>query len=70
MGRSVSYPAGAVVAFRELDDGDDDIDWAYERLADEVLDTAKSSFPSLNPLAVGGAARIASSCAMPTPIAA
>ena len=33
MGRSVSYPAGSVVAFRLLDDGEDaDVDWAYEYL--------------------------------------
>jgi len=47
MGRSVSYPTGSVVAFRLLDDGeDDDIDWAYECLVDEVIDTAKATFPS------------------------
>ena len=40
MGRSVSYPTGSVVAFRLLDDGeDDDVDWAYECLVDEVIDT-------------------------------
>ena len=47
MGRSVSYPTGAVVTFRLLDDGEDeDFDWAYECLVDEVIDTAKAAFPS------------------------
>ena len=47
MGRSVSYPAGSVVAFRLLDDGEDaDVDWAYECLVDEIIDTAKAAFPS------------------------
>ena len=47
MGRSVSYPAGSVVAFRLLDDGEDeDVDWAYECLVDEVIDTTKAAFPS------------------------
>jgi hypothetical protein len=47
MGRSVSYPAGSVVAFRLLDDGEDaDVDWAYECLVDEIIDTAKATFPS------------------------
>ena len=33
MGRSVSYPTGSVVAFRLLDEGeDDDVDWVYECL--------------------------------------
>ena len=41
MGRSVRYPAGSVVAFRLLDDGEDaDVDWAYECLVDEIIDTA------------------------------
>ena len=47
MGRSVSYPTGAVVAFRLLDDSeDDDLDWAYECLVDDIIDTAKAAFPS------------------------
>ena len=47
MGRSVSYPTGSVVAFRLLDDGEDeDIDWVYECLVDEVIDAAKAAFPS------------------------
>jgi hypothetical protein len=50
MGRSVSYPAGAVVAFRLLDEGEDgDLDWAYECLVDEVIETATTAFPSLEP---------------------
>ena len=47
MGRSVSYPTGSVVAFRSLDlDEGDDFDWGYECLVDEVIETAKSTFPS------------------------
>ena len=47
MGRSVSYPTGSVVAFRLFDDGeDDDADWVYECLVDEIVDTAKAAFPS------------------------
>ena len=34
MGRSISYPAGAQVAFRVRDsDQPDDPDWEYERFA-------------------------------------
>ncbi len=48
MGRSVSYPSGAIVAFRLLDESaDDDTDWAYECLLDDVIDTAARAFPSL-----------------------
>ena len=51
MGRSVSYPTGSVVAFRLLDDGEDeDIDWVYECLVDEIIDIAKAAFPSLRAL--------------------
>jgi len=48
MGRSVSYPTGAVVAFRMLDDSEeeDNPDWAYECLVDEIIDTTKANFPS------------------------
>ena len=51
MGRSVSYPNGAVVAFRVLDDTDDDPEWAYECLVDEIIDAARLAFPSLEPFA-------------------
>ena len=35
MGRSVSYPTGSVVAFRLLDDGEeDDIDWVAANWAE------------------------------------
>ena len=45
MGRSVSYPTGSAVAFRLLDDGEeDDTDWAYECLVDEIIDTTKAAF--------------------------
>jgi len=47
MGRSVSYPTGSVAAFRLLDDGEeDDVDWAYECLVDEIIDTTRAAFPS------------------------
>ena len=47
MGRSVSYPTGSVAAFRLLDDGEeDDADWVYECLVDEIIDTTRSAFPS------------------------
>jgi len=49
MGRSVSYPSGAVVAFRLLDDGDDSGAWAYECLIDDIVETASVSFPSFEP---------------------
>lgn len=52
MGRSVSYPAGAVVAFTvlEFEDGDDDpdsFDFVYECLRDDLVDRAQRAFPSL-----------------------
>lgn len=49
MGRSVNYPSGAVVAFRVLDDPDDDPEWVYECLVDEIVDAARTAFPSLEP---------------------
>jgi hypothetical protein len=50
MGRSVSYPTGSTVAFRLLDDeDDDDPDWAYECLVDDITAAAKAAFPSLEP---------------------
>jgi hypothetical protein len=48
MGRSVSYPPGAVVAFRALEtDHEEDWQWAYECLVEEVIETARRAFPSL-----------------------
>lgn len=49
MGRSVSYPNGAVDAFRTLDVSEDEMDLAYECLVDEIVDTARIAFPSLEP---------------------
>ena len=50
MGRSVSYPAGAVVAFTvlEIDDDDEDpdaFDFAYEWLREDLCEGAASAFP-------------------------
>lgn len=48
MGRSVSYPSGAIVAFRTLEiDDEDDWEWEYECLVEEVTETARITFPSL-----------------------
>lgn len=50
MGRSVSYPRGAIVAFRIIDlDSDGDYDWEYEFLIDDIRNRAQSAFPSLEP---------------------
>ena len=50
MGRSVSYPPGAIVAFRTLENGhEDDWEWEYECLNEEVIETARCTFPSLEP---------------------
>jgi hypothetical protein len=50
MGRSVSYPSGAIVAFTvlEVEDGDD---WEleYEWLRDDLVQRAAEAFPSLAP---------------------
>ena len=51
MGRSVSYPRGAQVAFRLLDDDEpDDAEWAYECLCDEIRLSASAAFPSFDPV--------------------
>lgn len=48
MGRSVSYPSGAIVAFRLIGaDEDDDLDWEYECLVDWIRAEAVRAFPSL-----------------------
>lgn len=49
MGRSVSYPTGAIVAFRLVDEAEEDWDWAYECLVEDIVETVRSSFPSLEP---------------------
>ena len=52
MGRSVSYPRGAQVAFRILDNGEpdeddqDDAEWAYECLCEHIRASASAAFPS------------------------
>lgn len=47
MGRSVSYPSGAIAAFRLIDEPEDERDRGYECLVDDVVDTARFLFPSL-----------------------
>lgn len=50
MGRSVSYPAGAVVAFQVLDiDDDGDWDFELEWLREDLVERARAAFPSLEP---------------------
>lgn len=50
MGRSVSYPSGAIVAFRTLEiEDEDNWEWKYECLVEEIVETARSNFPSLEP---------------------
>lgn len=50
MGRSVSYPSGAIVAFRSFGmEQEDDWEWEYECLVDEVIETARRMFPSFEP---------------------
>ena len=50
MGRSVSYPSGAIVAFTVLEVADqDDWEFEYEWLRGDLVDRAGSAFPSLAP---------------------
>ena len=50
MGRSVSYPNGAIVAFTVLDVGsDDDCEFEYEWLREDLRKRAGRAFPSLIP---------------------
>jgi hypothetical protein len=50
MGRSVSYPSGAIAAFTVLEVEDDD-DWEleYEWLRDDLVQRAAEAYPSLAP---------------------
>lgn len=50
MGRSVSYPAGAVAAFTLLEvEDDEDWDFEYEGLCEDLGVRAAAAFPSLAP---------------------
>ncbi len=50
MGRSVSYPSGAIVAFTVLQvESDDDWEFEYESLRDDLRERASRAFPSLIP---------------------
>lgn len=46
MSRSVSYPSGAIVAFREVDE--DELEWFDETIAD-LRDWIQEVFPSFEP---------------------
>jgi hypothetical protein len=50
MGRSVSYPSGAIVAFTVLEiEGDDDWEFEFEWLREDLRERASRAFPSLIP---------------------
>ena len=50
MGRSVSYPSGAVVAFTWLEcDDSDEFEFEFEWLRDDLSERACAAFPSLQP---------------------
>src|SRR3546814_15849944 len=50
MGRSVSYPSGAIVAFTVLDvENDGDWEFEYEWLREDLRERAANAFPSLIP---------------------
>ncbi|QQN75210.1 hypothetical protein [Croceicoccus sp. YJ47] len=50
MGRSVSYPIGAIVAFRLIENKEEgDLDWEYECQVEDIISTAREVFPSLVP---------------------
>lgn len=50
MGRSVSYPSGAVVAFTVLkSENDDDWEFEYDWLREDLSERAVAAFPSIAP---------------------
>ena len=50
MGRSVSYPSGAIVAFTVLEvEDEEDWDFEYEWLRGDLAERAAAAFPSLAP---------------------
>lgn len=70
MGRSVSYPSGAIVAFTVLEvESEDDWEFEYEWLRDDLRERASRAFPSLIPHD-GWRGRETGPSAMPTPISA
>ncbi|WP_339688360.1 hypothetical protein [uncultured Parasphingorhabdus sp.] len=48
MGRSVSYPTGAITAYQFIEAGDDHWDLEYEAIVENIIHQAKQAFPSLN----------------------
>ena len=46
MGRSVSYPSGAVVAFDRFEPEDDFDDWEFQHYAVGVMSDVKAAYPS------------------------
>ena len=52
MGRSVSFPRGACVAFCQFDedfDDPDEADWAYEMLCEDITAQTRAAFASFDP---------------------
>ncbi|MEW4468492.1 hypothetical protein AB1K62_11735 [Parasphingorhabdus sp. JC815] len=47
MGRSVSFPTGAVVAYQVIEVDDDDWDFKYQVLVEDIMAQAREAFPSL-----------------------
>lgn len=50
MGRSVSYPAGAQVAFIPLEADDNTWDWEYDALVEDIRTQVRTAFPSFDPV--------------------
>ena len=50
MGRSVSYPTGAIVAYRLFEpDEEEDWEWEFQDWLEDLAVTAREAFPSLEP---------------------
>ena len=50
MARSVSYPTGAIVAYRLFEpDEEDNCEWESECLIEDIAATARGAFPSFEP---------------------
>ena len=50
MARSVSYPTGAIVAYQLFEpEEEDDWEWEFQDLVQDIAATARNAFPSLEP---------------------